>query len=453
MLNSWSSKQSSMRVLVIGGGGREHALVLSLSLSTHVQEVFCCPGNPGISQIAQCAPIQISDFAKLAEFASSNKIDLTIVGPDEPLADGIVDFFEERNLKIFGPRKAAAKLEWSKYFAKEFMLRRNIPTAKYAAFDTREHAIAYAYSRKLPIVIKADGLAKGKGVAVVHSHEGAIGAINACFDGKFGESGKLVIIEDFLPGREASVFAICDGEDYALLPTAQDYKRLLDGNKGPNTGGMGARSPHPLMDANILEKVEQRVIRPTLQGMKEEGKPFKGFLYVGLMIDYDKNPYVVEFNCRLGDPETQVVLPLLECDLFEVLVKATEGNLGQYKGRLPSADLNGRGAAVTVILASQGYPEKVATGMPIRFRVGCSLGGQSQLLDHTGDILPEKSKIILFHAGTKLDNNRNLITSGGRVLAVTALAANEYEARRSAYAAVDKIDFAGKQYRSDIAKD
>lgn len=442
-----------MRILVIGDGGREHALVLSLSLSSHIKEIFCCPGNPGISQIAQCAPIHTGDFAKLADFAINNQIDLTVLGTEEPLADGIVDFFEDRNIKVFGPRKASAKLEWSKYFAKEFMLRRGIPTARYAAFDAREHAIAYAYSRKMPIVIKADGLAKGQGVAVVHSHEGAIGAINACFDGKFGEAGKLVIIEDFLPGREASVFAICDGENYALLPAAQDYKRLLDGNKGPNTGSMGSRAPHPLIDANVLGKIEERIIKPTLKGMKEEGKPYKGFLYLGLMIDYDKNPYVIEFNCRLGDPQAQVILPLLECDLLEVLLKATEGDLGHYKGRLKSADLEGRGASVCVVIASQGYPEKIATGMPIRFRVGCSIGNYGQLVDHTGDISSEKSRIILFHSGTKIDNNRNLITAGGRVLSVTALAGNEYEARRAAYLAVDKIDFAGKQYRSDIAKD
>ncbi|MDJ0625056.1 MAG: phosphoribosylamine--glycine ligase [Candidatus Caenarcaniphilales bacterium] len=442
-----------MRILVIGSGGREHALVLSLSLSQHVEEVFCCPGNPGISQLAQCSPIKVDDFAKLAEFAASQKIDLTIVGPDDPLADGIVDFFEERNLKIFGPRKDAAKLEWSKYFAKEFMLRRGIPSAKYAAFDRREHAIAYAYSRQLPVVIKADGLARGKGVAVVNSYDGAIGAINSCFDGKFGEAGKMVIIEDFLPGTEASVFAICDGENYALLPTAQDYKRLLDGNKGPNTGGMGARSPNPLIDWETLKKIEKTIIQPTLLGMKEEGRPYKGFLYVGVMLDQNKEPFVVEFNSRLGDPETQVVLPLLECDLFEVIWQASEGNLGFFKGILPSAETSGNGAAVCVVMASQGYPDKVAAGMPIRFKVGFSLGSQSQLLDQTKEVDPNRAKILLFHAGTKLDNQRNLITSGGRVLGVTALAQNPEDAKEFAYKAVNKIDFAGKQNRLDIAAD
>jgi phosphoribosylamine---glycine ligase len=303
-----------MKVLIIGSGGREHALTLSLSLSEKVDKVFCCPGNPGIQHIAECASIQVTEFAKLAEFVKKHEVDLTVVGPDDPLAEGIVDYFEERGLKIFGPTKDAAKLEWSKYFAKEFMLRRGIPTAKYAAFDRREHAIAYAYSRSLPVVIKADGLAKGKGVSVVNSYEDAISSINACFDGKFGQAGSLVIIEDFMPGLEASVFAICDGENYALLPTAQDFKRLLDDNKGPNTGGMGARSPNPLVTNDVLAKIENLIIKPTLAGMKEEGKPFKGFLYVGAMLDEAGNPSTVEFNCRMGDPETQVVLPLLECD-------------------------------------------------------------------------------------------------------------------------------------------
>ncbi len=440
-----------MRVLVIGGGGREHALALCLSLSNHVEEVFCCPGNPGISQIAQCSPIPVNDFKKLADFAIQHRIDLTVVGPDDPLADGIVDYFEEKNLRIFGPRKDAAKLEWSKYFAKEFMLRRGIPTARYAAFDQREHAIAYCHSRKLPLVIKADGLARGKGVAVVNSYDGAVGAINACFDGKFGDAGKLVIIEDFLPGQEASIFAICDGENYALLPTAQDYKRLLDGNKGPNTGGMGARSPNPLISDEVLERVEKQIIQPTLLGMKEEGRPYKGFLYVGVMLDASNQPYVVEFNSRLGDPETQVILPLLECDLFEVLWQASEGNLGYFKGILPSAEKSKTGAAVCVVLTSQGYPEKVASGMPIRFKVGFSLGANSQLVDQSGDIDHSQAKVLLFQAGTKLDNNRNLVTAGGRVLCVTALGSTEHEARKAAYAAVEKIDFAGKQNRADIA--
>lgn len=439
-----------MKVLVIGSGGREHALALSLSLSEHVEEVFCCPGNPGISQIAHCAAIEVTEFEKLAEFVINQKIDLTIVGPDDPLSMGIVDYFQEKKLRIFGPTRDAAKLEWSKYFAKEFMLRRGIPTAKYACFDRREHAIAYAYSRKLPLVIKADGLAKGKGVAVVNSHDGAVGAINACFDGKFGDAGKLVIIEDFLPGLEASIFAICDGENYALLPTAQDYKRLLDDGKGPNTGGMGARSPNPLVDDVLLQKIEKQIIQPTLQGMKEEGKPFKGFLYVGVMIDEKRDPWVVEFNCRMGDPETQVVLPLLECDLFEVIWQASEGNLGAFKGVLPSAETSKNGAAVCVILASQGYPEKIASGMPIRFKVGFYLGAQSQLLDQSGELDPNEAKVLLFHAGTKLDNQRNLITSGGRVLGVTALASTPEEAHKAVYKAVNKIDFAGKQNRSDI---
>jgi phosphoribosylamine--glycine ligase len=441
-----------MKVLVVGSGGREHALTLSMYLSDHVEEVFCCPGNPGISQIAQCIPIQVDEFEKIANFALEQRIDLIIIGPDDPLSMGIVDYLEGKGLRVFGPRQDSAKLEWSKYFAKEFMLRRNIPTARYAAFDRREHAIAYAQSKQLPIVIKADGLAKGKGVAVVHTQEGAVGAINACFDGKFGDSGKLVIIEDFLHGEEASIFAICDGENYSLLPTAQDYKRLMDGDQGPNTGGMGAFAPNRLIDDEVLKKVEDRIIKPTIRGMREEGKPYKGFLYVGIMLDENKDPYVVEFNSRLGDPETQVVLPLLECDLFEVLWQATEGDLGDFKGRLPSTELSGSGSAVCVVMASHGYPEKATSGVQIRLRVGLSLGPNSQLVDATGEIPEENAKVLLFHSGTKLDNNRNLTTAGGRVLCVTALARTKEEAREAAYKAVDKIDFAGKQCRSDIGK-
>ncbi|MDX1918358.1 MAG: phosphoribosylamine--glycine ligase [Candidatus Caenarcaniphilales bacterium] len=441
-----------MKVLVVGSGGREHALCLSLSLSDHVSEVFCCPGNPGIAQIAHCLSIQVDQFDQIVDAVNLHKVGLVVIGPDDPLAAGIVDYLEERSIRVFGPKRDAAKLEWSKYFAKEFMLRRGIPTARYAAFDRREYAIAYAYSRRLPVVIKADGLARGKGVAVVHSYEAAIGAINACFDGKYGQAGSLVLIEDFLPGREASVFAICDGEDYAILPTAQDYKRLLDGNRGPNTGGMGAISPHPLIDDETIRKVETRILQPTLAGMKEEGRSYRGFLYIGLMLDEQKNPYVIEFNCRLGDPETQVILPLLECDLFETLNQACAGKLN-FRGILPSAETSGAGAAICVTLASQGYPDKIATGMPVRFKVGFTLASHSQLIDQTNEIDPEGAKILLFHASTSLDSQRNLVTSGGRVLGVTALSDNLFNARKAVYQAVSKIDFAGKQNRNDIGFD
>ncbi len=419
-------------------------------LSPHVEEVFCTPGNPGISQIAQCIPGSVEDFPRIAEIVQAQKIDLVIIGPDDPLAGGIVDFLESKGIKVFGPRRDAAKLEWSKYFAKEFMLRRGIPTARYAAFDERAYALAYAQSRRLPIVIKADGLAKGKGVTVANTREAVVAAINNCFDGKYGEAGRMVVIEDALIGYEASIFAICDGENYALLPTAQDYKRLLDGDKGPNTGGMGAIAPHPQITPEILQKIDRRIIKPTIQGMKEEGRPYKGFLYVGVMIDAQGDPWVIEFNSRLGDPETQVVLPLLECDLFEVIWKATQGNLGSFRGMLPSAETSRNAASVCLILASQGYPEKFATGLPIRFRVGFSLGPHCQLIDKSGDVPNSLVRLMLFHSGTRLDPERNLITAGGRVVGVTALAGNLFMALKGAYTAVEKIDYPGKYFRTDI---
>jgi phosphoribosylamine--glycine ligase len=301
-----------MKVLVVGGGGREHAICWKLKQSSHVTELFCTPGNAGIAEIATCVPIKPTEIQKLADFVIVQNIDLTVVGMDDPLALGIVDYFQSKNLRIFGPTKNAAKLEWSKYFAKEFMLRHSIPTASYASFDNRDFALAYASSKEPPIVIKADGLALGKGVTIAKTVEEAKIAIHNCFDGKHGDAGKRVVIEEFMKGQELSIFAVCDGENAALLASAQDYKKLSDGDEGPNTGGMGAYSPVPFATPELLQKIREQVIGPTLKGMKEEGNPFKGVLYSGLMIGEDGNPRVVEYNCRLGDPEAQVVLPLLD---------------------------------------------------------------------------------------------------------------------------------------------
>ena len=435
-----------MKVLVIGGGGREHAICWKLHLSPHVTEILCAPGNAGIAEIATCVDIKPTDIERLAELAIVQKIDLTIVGMDDPLAAGIVDYFKEKRLRIFGPTKNAAKLEWSKYFAKEFMLRHNIPTASYASFDNRDFALAYAGAKSTPIVVKADGLALGKGVTVAKTHEEAKIAIHEMFDGKFGASGERVVIEEFMKGQELSVFAICDGENAALLVPAQDYKKLNDGDEGPNTGGMGAYSPVPFANMELLSKVKEQIIIPTLKGMKEEGNPYQGVLYCGLMIDEKGNPRTVEFNSRFGDPETQVVLPLLDEDLFEICWSVTEGDLGKYKEGFHRLD----GACLCVVIASKGYPHSYEKGIPIGFSrlnepVEIVSGKNPQKLE---SIL--RAKGIIFHSGTARDTAGRLVSNGGRVLGVTALADSLIDAQVLAYKLAERVDFEPKYYRKDI---
>ncbi|MBI2995664.1 MAG: phosphoribosylamine--glycine ligase [Candidatus Melainabacteria bacterium] len=435
-----------MNVLVIGGGGREHAICWKLHQSPHVTHIFCAPGNAGIAEVATCIPVKPHDIERLAETAIAQKIDLTIVGMDEPLSLGIVDHFKKKGLRIFGPTKNAAKLEWSKYFAKEFMLKHNIPTASYACFDSRDFAIAYAKSKEPPIVVKADGLALGKGVTVAKSLDEAKIAIHDCFDGKFGRAGSLVVIEDFLKGQEVSVFAFCDGKDAVTLATAQDYKRLEDGDNGPNTGGMGAYAPVSFVSPELLGKIKEEIISPTLTGMASEGNPYQGILYLGLMIDEHGNPRVVEFNSRLGDPEAQVVLPLLDEDFFEICFSVTEGDLGKYKEGLHRLG----GAALCVVIASKGYPQNYEKGIPIGFQklnepIEVVSGKNPQTIE---SIL--KAKGIIFHAGTARDTDGRLVSNGGRVLGVTALADNLLDAQVLAYKLCERIDFEGKYYRRDI---
>lgn len=435
-----------MKVLVIGGGGREHAICWKLHQSPHVTHLFCAPGNAGIAEIATCTPIQPSDIQRLAEFAIVQKIDLTIASMDECLAKGIVDYFKKKGLRIFGPTQNASKLEWSKYFAKEFMLRHNIPTASYACFEQRDFALAYAKSQKPPIVVKADGLALGKGVTVAKSFEEAKIAIHNCFDGKHGEAGQKIVIEEFMAGQEVSVFAITDGKDVVTLTPAQDYKRLYDGDLGPNTGGMGAYAPVPFMTPELIGQVKEEIIIPTIRGMEKEGYPYQGVLYCGLMMGEDKKLKVVEFNSRFGDPETQVVLPLLDEDLFEICWAVTEGDLGKYKEGLHRLG----GAALCVVIASGGYPENYQKGIPIDFAklnepVEVVSGKNPQTLEA---IL--RAKGIIFHAGTARDTDGKLVSNGGRVLGVTALADSLLDAQVLAYKLCERIEFEGKYYRKDI---
>ena len=438
--------KKDMKALVIGGGGREHAICWKLQQSPHVDQIYCAPGNAGIAEVATCVPIKPTDFQRLAELVIAQKIDLTIASMDESLAKGIVDYFRERGLRIFGPTKNAARLEWSKYFAKEFMLRHNIPTAPYACFEEREFALAYAKSQKPPIVVKADGLALGKGVTVAQSHEEALIAIHNCFDGKFGEAGGKVVIEEYMKGQEISVFAISDGKDAVTLVPAQDYKRLSEKDLGPNTGGMGAYAPVPFMTPELLGQVKEEIIMPAIVGMANEGTPYQGILYCGLMLTDDGKLKVVEFNSRLGDPETQVVLPLLDEDLFEICFAVTEGDLGKFKEGLHRLG----GAALCVVIASKGYPENYQKGIPIDFSrlnepVEVVTGKNPQTLEA---IL--RAKGIIFHAGTARDNDGRLVSNGGRVLGVTALADSLLDAQVLAYKLCERIEFEGKYFRKDI---
>ena len=435
-----------MKVLVVGGGGREHAICWKLHQSPHVTHIFCAPGNAGIAELATCVPIKPIDLERLSEMAIAQKVDLTIVGMDEPLSLGIVDLFKKKGLRIFGPTKNAAMLEWSKYFAKEFMLRHNIPTASYACFDKREFALAYAKSQEPPIVVKADGLALGKGVTVAKSFEEAKIAIHDCFDGKFGQAGQKVVIEEFMNGQEVSVFAICDGKEAVTLVPAQDYKRLNDGDSGPNTGGMGAYAPVPFITPQLLGKIKEEIIMPTVKGMANEGNPYQGILYCGLMMTENGEIKVIEFNARLGDPEAQVVLPLLDEDLFEICWAVTEGDLGKFKEGFHRLD----GAAICVVIASQGYPQSYQKGIHVEFSrlnepVEVVSGKNPQTLEA---IL--RAKGIIFHAGTARDTDGKLVSNGGRVLGVTALADSLLDAQVLAYKLCERVDFEGKFYRKDI---
>ena len=420
-----------MKVLVLGNGGREHALAWRLAQGERVTQVFVAPGNGGTARDPLLKNVPITDVKALADFAVEQKITLTVVGPEAFLAAGVVDEFRARGLRIFGPTKAAAQLESSKAFAKEFMKRHGIPTAAYETFSDATRAHAYVDAQGAPIVIKADGLAAGKGVVVAMTLAEAHEAIDWILaDNKLGvthnEGGARVVIEDFLAGEEASFIVVCDGRQVVSLATSQDHKRVGDGDTGPNTGGMGAYSPAPVVTPNVHAKAMHEIIMPTIQGMARDGAPFTGFLYAGLMIDAHGQPRTVEFNTRMGDPETQPIMMRLKSDLFEVLMHATDGTLDQVELQWD------RRAALGVVMAASGYP--------LSPRKGDAISG-----------LPEDGEdAMVFHAGTTLQDDGQLVTSGGRVLCVTALGEAVRHAQQLAYQTAQSIQFDGKQYRQDI---
>ena len=415
-----------MKLLVIGSGGREHAIAWKLAQSPRVQKVFVAPGNGGTATENGVENVAISAIPELLAFAKKEGIHLTVVGPEAPLAAGVVDTFSEAGLRIFGPRRAAAQLESSKDFAKAFMVRHGLPTARYATFTSAAEAKAYVEKHGAPIVIKADGLAAGKGVVVAMTKDEAHAAIGAMLgDRKFGAAGERVVIEEFLQGEEASFIVMSDGVNVLPLATSQDHKRLRDGDQGPNTGGMGAYSPAPIVTPRLHARVMREIIAPAIQGMAKDGTPYVGFLYAGLMIDSSGTPKTLEFNCRLGDPETQPIIVRLKSDLYELIDHALTGTLDRIK-----ADWDRR-SALGVVLAAHGYPEEPRK-------------------DDRIEGLPKPSDDCrVFHAGTRKDG-KAIVTNGGRVLCVTALGDSVKMARTRAYEAIDQIRFAGMQYRKDI---
>jgi len=415
-----------MKVLVIGGGGREHALAWRLAASQRVQRVYVAPGNGGTAHDNRLRNVALTDHDALADFVVGEKIELTVVGPEAPLAAGIVDHFRARGLRVFGPTRAAAQLESSKDFAKAFMSRHGIPTARYRTFTSAPEARDYVSQQGAPIVIKADGLAAGKGVVVAQTVAQAHAAIDDMLVGnRFGASGARVVIEQFLSGEEASFIVMSDGRNALALATSQDHKRLRDGDDGPNTGGMGAYSPAPVVTPEVHARVMREIIMPTINGMAADGTPYTGFLYAGLMIDADGQPRTIEFNCRMGDPETQPIMMRMKSDLVDLLDHAVNGTLDRAE---VSWD---RRAALGVVIAASGYPEEPRKGDPVT-------------------ALPaDADDCVVFHAGTQAVDGQ-LVTSGGRVLCVTALGDSVRSAQRRAYEAVAQVRFDGAQYRRDI---
>lgn len=422
-------EEKQMKVLIVGSGGREHAIAASVAKSSQVDKIYCAPGNAGIAGVAECVDIQAMEFDRLADFAQENEIDLTIIGMDDPLVGGIVDVFEERGLRVFGPRKKAAVIEGSKAFSKDLMKKYGIPTAAYENFDTPEVALAYLENAKMPIVLKADGLALGKGVLICNTLEEAkAGVKTLMLDKQFGDAGNRIVIEEFITGREVSVLCYCDGTHIKPMTSAQDHKRAKDNDEGLNTGGMGTFSPTPFYDEEIQKFCEEKVFQPTMDAMKAEGRDFVGILFVGLMLT-SEGPKVLEYNARFGDPEAQVVLPRMKNDIVDVMNACIDGKLEDIDLQFED------NAAVCVVLASDGYPEHYEKGKVI-----------------TGfENFEGREGYYVFHAGTKFEGDQ-IVTNGGRVLGVTAKGADLKEARKNAYAATEWITFENKYMRNDIGK-
>jgi phosphoribosylamine--glycine ligase len=421
-----------MRILVVGGGGREHALAWKLAGEAGVERVLCAPGNAGIASVARLVDVSAGDPARLADLAARERIDLTVVGPELPLDRGIADLFGSRGLRLLGPSRAAAQLECSKVFAKAFMARHGIPTARYRACDSADTARAIVVSGELgfPIVVKADGLAAGKGVVVAPDREAADAAIRAAMeDRQFGDAGSRVVIEECLTGPEVSCFALCDGARALPLASAQDHKRIFDGDRGPNTGGMGAFAPSPLVDDAMAARVMREIVEPVLRGLRAEGEAYRGFLYAGLMLTCD-GPKVIEFNVRFGDPEAQVVIPMISGDLAPLLAAAADGALGDGAAAFRPEP------HVGVVLASNGYPGSSPSGVPI---AGLERAAA-------------RPDVLVFHAGTARNDRGDVVTAGGRVLSVVGRGATFEAAIDRAYAGVAEIHFEGMQYRRDIGQ-
>jgi phosphoribosylamine--glycine ligase len=419
-----------VRTLVIGSGAREHAIAWKLRQSPLVTDLFVAPGNGGTAAIAENVPIKATEISALCDWAVAHRIEFTFVGPDDPLGLGIVDAFQQVGLRAFGPTQAAAQIEASKAWAKAFMQRHGIPTARHATFHTPEEARAYIIRHPAPLVVKASGLAQGKGAFVCMTQDEALDVVRRLMEERvLGAAGETVVIEEYLEGVEVSAFAFCDGRHYVTMPLACDYKRLLDGDQGPNTGGMGSYAPPGFADASLRQRIEREILEPAVAGLAAEGRPFVGVLYAGLMITAD-GPKVLEFNCRLGDPEAQALLPLLESDLAQIALACLNGELTNDLVRWRP------GAACAVVLASRGYPGQYETGFPIR---------------GLAEIEPD---VLVFHAGTALrpaDGAQVLVTAGGRVLTVTAVAATLAEAREKAYRNAERVQFEGRHMRRDIA--
>ena len=419
-----------MKVLIVGSGGREHAIAMSVAKSSRVEKIYCAPGNGGIGQVAECVPIGAMEFEKLADFAEEHNIDFTIIGMDDPLVGGVVDVFEARGLKVFGPRKNAAILEGSKAFSKDLMKKYHIPTAAYEVFDDAKKALEYLESAKMPIVLKADGLALGKGVLICNTLEEAKAGVKEIMeDKKFGDAGKHMVVEEFMTGREVSVLSFVDGKTIKIMSSAQDHKRAGDGDTGLNTGGMGTFSPSPFYTKEVDAFCKEHIYQKTVDAMAAEGRPFCGVIFFGLMLT-EEGPKVLEYNARFGDPEAQVVLPRMKNDMLDVMEACVEGTLDTVDLQFED------NAAVCVVLASQGYP--------VSYEKGKKITGEENFKGKEG--------YYCFHAGTKQNEAGEIVTNGGRVLGITAKGADLKEARKNAYNATEWISFENKYMRHDIGK-